>query len=107
MAKRRRKSKMKLARRIVTTRDEFGLGAVARHGAGYSGRNAIKRFHTVVEVDRDIGASTKNQYRAHACVVGRGPRRAHGYTKRCGGGRGRTPTAAAKKALRALASNLK
>ncbi len=86
-----------------------GLSAVARHGSEYRGKRSRSRFFSVdVQINRDTGASTARQYHAHACVVTRSPVRRRGRDdKRCGFGSGRTPTAAGKKALRALSVRLK
>jgi hypothetical protein len=86
-----------------------GLGAVAKNGSSYRGRGRsfTHGYNVRVSVERDIGASTARQYQAHACVVARGKKRAAGYDRRCGVGSGRTPTAASKKALRRLSTNLK
>lgn len=76
-------------------------GAVARHGSEYLGRTHHV-LRVCVRVDRNLGASNARQYVAQAnpCTgsYGRG---------RYGTGVGRTPTAAAKKALRAYASKVK
>ncbi len=85
------------------------LGAVARHGGGYGRRSRDRTLRICVTVGRDIGASRANQYDASAepCAKSRVtflPGRKGG---RYGHGRGRTPTAAVKKALRALAAVLR
>jgi hypothetical protein len=88
------------------------FGAVAKHGGQFSKRDFSRSFNIGVEINRNVGASPKFQYRAAACVTktGRGrPKSRHGYRtdRRCGSGSGRTPTAAAKKALRRLSTALK
>jgi len=93
-------------------RKRRGYGAVAKHGGQYSKRSHSRFFDVSVQVNRNIGASTKFQYRAQACVVrrgGRGPKSRYGPAsdRRCGSGSGRTPTAAGKKALHRLASAMK
>ncbi len=90
------------------------FGAVAKHGGGYRGRGRsfARQFRVFVEVSRDIGASTARQYQAHACVARKrwpaAPPRTKGHSAtRCGFGAGRTPTAAAMGALRALSTRLR
>ncbi len=93
---------------MALRRRRYRLGAVARHGGGYGRKSHGRTFNVSVDVIRDIGASTAHQYNSIACVTKRGRARRRGYfTTRCGQGVGRTPTSAAKKALRKLAVILK
>lgn len=81
------------------------FGAVRHHGGGRAGSRV---FNVMVDVQRDIGASTSHAYNAIACVTKKGRARRRGYfTERCGQGHGRGPTAAAKGALQSLGRNLK
>lgn len=80
-----------------------GLGAVAKHGGQFSGKNRQHQLKVCVAVHRNIGASTARQYVAEAqpCKGTRMGRNRYAQAV------GRTPTAATKKVLRALATKLK
>lgn len=90
-----------MARKRKSRRGLSGLGAVARHGGDYRGRNKARVVRFCVVLHRNIGA--KAGYIANAEPCG---------ARRMGRGRyasaaGRTPTAATKKALASLARKLK
>lgn len=89
---------------MARRRRRRSFGAVARHGSEYTRRSHVHKFRLWVYVTRDIGASAAHQYKAEACIAKRGH---NPKPSRCALGFGRTPTAASKKALRRIASQVK